>query len=112
EEEWGQGLIRSWNSAGWIGLAERVGDKIGRLLGAPAGTALAADSTSVNLFKLLSAALRLRPGRRVILSQEGNFPTDLYVAEGLIALLGGEHELRTVEAADLPGALGPDVAVL
>ncbi|MBV8912148.1 MAG: aminotransferase class V-fold PLP-dependent enzyme, partial [Acetobacteraceae bacterium] len=112
EQEWGQGLIRSWNSAGWIGMAERIGSKIGRLIGAPPGTVMAADTTSVNLFKLLSAALGLRPGRRVILSERGNFPTDLYVAEGLVALLGDRHELRTVEAAELPGALGPDVAVL
>lgn len=112
EREWGAGLIRSWNDAGWIGLPARVGDKIGRLLGAPAGTVVAADSTSVNLFKLLSAAIGLRPGRRVILSQAGNFPTDLYVAEGLAALLGRGHELRQVPAAGIPAALGPDVAVV
>ena len=111
EQEWGRGLIRSWNDAGWIGLPARVGDKIGRLVGAPAGTVIAADSTSVNVFKLLSAALRLRPGRRVILSEAGNFPTDLYVAEGLAALLGQGHELRLVAADEVAGALGPDVAV-
>ena len=114
EAEWGRGLIRSWNDAGWIVLPERVGDKIGRLLGAPPGTVMAADSTSVNVFKLLSAALALRPGRRVILSEAGNFPTDLYIAEGLVALLAAGHELRTADAdADAIGpALGPDVAVL
>ena len=110
--EWGQGLIRSWNDAGWIGLPERVGDKIGQLLGAPPGTVIAADSTSVNVFKLLSAALALRPGRRVILSETGNFPTDLYIAEGLIALLGRDHALRTVPADGIMAALGPDVAVV
>ncbi len=112
EREWGGGLIRSWNDAGWIGLPERVGDKIGRLLGAPAGTVMTADSTSVNLFKLLAAAVGLRPGRRVILSEAGNFPTDLYIAEGLIALLGRDHELRTVPAEGIEAALGPDVAVV
>ena len=112
EQEWGRGLIRSWNDAGWIGLAEKVGDKIGRLLGAPPGTVIAADSTSVNLFKLLGAALTMRPGRRVILSEAGNFPTDLYIAEGLVALLGQTHELRTVPAADLAAALNQDVAVV
>ena len=112
ELEWGQGLIRSWNDAGWISLAERVGDKIGRLLGAPPGTVLTADSTSVNLFKLLSAALGLRPGRHVILSERGNFPTDLYIAEGLIRLLGQDHELRLVEPSSIAAALGPDVAVV
>ena len=112
EQEWGRGLIRSWNDAGWIGLPERVGDKIGRLLGAPPGTVMAADSTSVNVFKLLSVAVGLRPGRRVILSEAGNFPTDLYIAEGLIALLGQGHELRTVPAEQIEAALGPDVAVV
>lgn len=112
EQEWGQGLIGSWNNAGWIGLPERVGDKIGHLLGAPTGTVIAADSTSVNLFKLLAAALGLRPGRRVILSEMGNFPTDLYIAEGLTALLRRDHELRTVAADAIPSALGPDVAVV
>ena len=111
EDEWGRGLIRSWNDAGWIGLPARVGDKIGRLVGAPPGSVVAADSTSVNVFKLLSAALRLRPGRRVILSEAGNFPTDLYIAEGLAALLGQGHELRLVAADEVAGALGPDVAV-
>ena len=112
EQEWGRGLIRSWNSAGWIGMAERVGEKIALLIGAPPGTVMAADTTSVNIFKLLSVALGSRPGRRVILSEAGNFPTDLYVAEGLVALLGAQHELRTVDTADIPSALGPDVAVL
>jgi len=112
EREWGEGLIRSWNDAGWIGLAERVGDKVGRLLGAAPGTVMAADSTSVNVFKLLAVALGMRPGRRVILSEAGNFPTDVYIAEGLVALLGQGHELRLVEAGEIPAALGPEVAVL
>ena len=112
EREWGQGLIRSWNDAGWIGLAEQVGDKIGRLLGAPPGTVLTADSTSVNLFKLLSVALGLRPGRHVILSEAGNFPTDVYIAEGLVRLLGPDYQLRLVESSGIVAALGPDVAVV
>ena len=117
EREWGQGLIGSWNDAGWISLPERVGDKIARLLGAPAGTVIAADSTSVNVFKLLAAALGLRPERLVILSEAGNFPTDLYIAEGLAALLGQGHALRLVEpggnvAAALSSAMGSDVAVV
>ena len=111
-EEWGEGLIRSWNSAGWIDLAQRVGDKIARLVGAPPGSVMVADSTSVNLFKLLAAALKLRPGRRVILSEQGNFPTDLYIAEGLRDLLGGGHELRTVAADQVTSALSGDIAVV
>jgi kynureninase len=109
--EWGHGLIGSWNE-GWIDLPFTVGDRIGGLIGAPPGSVAAADSTSVNLFKLLAAALAMRPDRRVIVSERLNFPTDLYMAQGLAALLDRGHTLRLVDAAGLPGALGPDVAVL
>jgi kynureninase len=112
EREWGQGLIRSWNDAGWIDLPLVLGDRIGRLIGAPAGSVAVTDSTSVNLFKLLAAALALRPDRRTILSQKGNFPTDLYMAQGLAALLARGHTLLQVEADALPAALTGDVAVL
>ncbi len=110
-QEWGDGLIRSWDR-GWIDLPQRLGDKIGRLLGAPAGSVLVSDSTSVNLFKLLGAALALRPQRRVILSERGNFPTDLYVAEGLVGLLGDRHALRLADPGAVAAALDHDVAVL
>lgn len=112
EQEWGRGLIGSWNDAGWLGLPLAVGEKIARLLGAAPGTVVAADSTSVNVFKLLAVALGLRPGRRVILAERGDFPTDAYVAEGLAALLGGGHALRLVEPGGIAAALGPDVAVV
>jgi len=113
DAEWGSGLIRSWNDAGWVDLPERVGARIARLIGAPAQTVLAADSTSVNLFKLLSAALALRPDRRVIVSERGNFPTDLYMAQGLIAQLDRGHRLVLVDdAAEIPAALSDDTAVL
>jgi kynureninase len=108
--EWGESLIRAWTEHGWIDLPLRVGEKIGRLIGAAPGSTVAADSTSVNLFKLLAAALHARPGRPVILTETGNFPTDLYMAQGLTALLGRGHVLRVVD--DPLGALGPDVAVL
>lgn len=108
--EWGQSLIRSWTDHGWIDLQFRIGDKIGRLIGAKAGTTVVADSTSVNLFKLLAAALDRRQGRRVILTERGNFPTDLYVAQGLTALLQRGHEL--CEVTDLTAALDEHVAVL
>ncbi len=111
EREWGQGLIGSWNDAGWLGLPLSVGEKIGRLLGAAPGSVAVADSTSVNLFKLLAVALGLRPGRRVILAERGDFPTDAYVAEGLVALLGQGHALRLVEPGGIAGGLGPEVAV-
>jgi kynureninase len=111
EDEWGTSLIRSWNEHDWIRYPRRVGDRIAKLIGAEPGEVVAADSTSVNLFKLLGAALGLRPGRRVIVSERENFPTDLYVAQGLMALLGG-HELRLVPRSDLPGALDEKVAVV
>jgi kynureninase len=99
--EWGRGLIRSWNTAGWIDLPQRIGAKIARLVGAHDDEVLVADSTSVNLFKLLSAALRMRPQRRVIVSERGNFPTDLYIAQGLIEQLGGRHELRLLDREEI-----------
>jgi len=111
-QEWGDGLIRSWNRHGWIDLPRRVGDKIGRLIGARPGEVMVADSTSVNLFKLIAAALRLRPDRRVIVSERENFPTDLYVAQGLIELLGGRHELRLVTPNTLDAALDDEVALV
>ena len=110
--EWGDGLIRSWNDAGWIDMPARVGGKIGRLIGAPDGTVMVADSTSVNLFKLLGAALALRPDRQVILSERSNFPTDLYIAEGLSTLLGRGHSLRLVDGKDIPAAIDAEVAVV
>jgi kynureninase len=110
--DWGRDLIGSWNRHDWIGWPRRLGDRIAPLIGARPGEVIVADSTSVNVFKLLAAARALAPGRRVILSDADNFPTDLYVAQGLGRLLGGRVELRTVETAALPAALGPDVAVL
>jgi len=119
-QEWGAALIRSWNDAGWIDLAQRVGAKIARLIGAQPNEVICADSTSVNLFKVLAATLRLqdaRPrvsgaARRVILSERGNFPTDLYVAQGVAQWLGGQYELRLVEAEGIAAALDDSVAVL
>ena len=114
ECEWGQDLIRSWNTAGWIHLPHRVGAKIARLVGAEAGELTAADSTSVNLYKVLVAASRLAqadaPERRVILSERSNFPTDLYIAQSVAHELGWALEL--VEADEIEARLGPDVAVL
>jgi kynureninase len=113
-QEWGVGLIRSWNSAGWINLPQRVGDKIARLVGAAAGEVVAADSTSVNLFKVLSAALTITqadaPQRRVILSERSNFPTDLYIAEALARERG--FELVLAEADEIPRLLNEKTAVL
>lgn len=110
EQEWGEGLIRSWNSAGWFEAAGRVGAKIAPLIGAQPGEVIACDSTSVNLFKLIAAALQMRPGRKVILSEPGNFPTDLYMIAGLEAQ--GLATRRLPERGALAGALDDDVALL
>jgi len=110
--EWGRDLITSWNKHGWIDLPRRVGDKIARLIGAGPGEVVVADSTSINLFKVLAAALALNPGRRVVLSERENFPTDLYMAQGLIKLLGGTHELRLVDGAAVADAIDADTAVV
>jgi len=114
QQEWGVDLIRSWNSAGWIDLPQRVGDKIARLVGAGAGELVVADSTSINLFKVLSAALSITqadaPRRRRIVSERSNFPTDLYIAEALARERG--FELVLAEADDLVAHLDERCAVL
>ena len=108
--EWGDGLIRSWNSHDWISAPQRVGDKIAGLIGAGPGEVVTADSTSINLAKLICGALSLRPGRRVILSETGNFPTDLYIAEGLAAL--GLCTVRAVPRDAIAAALDDSVAAV
>ena len=110
-EEWGRGLIASWNDAGWMAAPARVGDLIARLIGAAPGQVAVADTTTVNLHKVLGALLDLAPaGRRVILSERDNFPSDLYVAEGLAA--GRGLRLELCGAAEIPARLRDDVAVL
>jgi len=111
QQEWGQSLIKSWNTHGWIDLPQRVGARIARLVGAEPDEVVVADSTSVNLFKVLLAALELRPGRKVILSDIANFPTDLYIAQGITELLK-RHELRLVSKEEIDKSLDEEVAVL
>ncbi|PAX06565.1 kynureninase [Sphingomonas lenta] len=108
--QWGDRLIRSWNE-GWIDAPQRIGAKLAPLLGAHPHEVIAGDTTSANLFKALVAALRIDPKRRVIVSELGNFPTDLHIAEGAVACVPGA-ELRAVPRAQLADALGPDTAVL
>jgi kynureninase len=110
EREWGVGLIGSWNSAGWIDLPARVGGRIARLIGARPHEVVAADSTSVNLFKVLVAAARLRPGRRLIVTEPTTFPTDGYIAASVARTLG--MELRWCDPADPLAAVDDDTAVL
>ena len=107
ENEWGRDLIASWNKHGWIEQSATLAAMLAPIIGAAADEILVGDSTSINLAKLLGAAIKARPGRKVILSETGNFPTDLYIAA---AVQGAE--LRTVAAAELPAALTDEVAVL
>jgi kynureninase len=108
--EWGEGLIGSWNDAGWVDAPRRIGDKIGSLLGAAAGQVVACDSTSVNVYKALAAAASLRPGRHALLSETGNFPTDLYMMQGLAALSG--TRARAVPPDAVIDAIDDDTAVV
>jgi len=114
-DEWGRDLIRSWNTAGWITLASRIGDKIARLVGVGPGELIVADSTSVNLYKALAAAMTLAAAdapssRRTILSERTNFPTDLYIADTAAKERG--FTLALVDADDLPGAINDTTAVV
>jgi kynureninase len=110
--EWGTDLIQSWTTRGWIDLPERVAGSIASLIGARPSEVVVADSTSINIFKLLAAALRLRPGRRVILTEKENFGTDLYVAQGIADLLGAGVKLKIVDRSQRDSALDEEVAVL
>jgi kynureninase len=116
--EWGEGLIRSWNTAGWFDLPKRLGDRLAPLIGARAGEVVVTDSTSLNLFKALAAALEMQadhPGapRRVIVTERANFPTDIYMAQGLASWLARGYTVRLVDSVEeLPGAIDGDCAVV
>jgi kynureninase len=109
---WGVDLITSWNKHHWVDLPRTIGDAIGRLIGAGNGNTIAGDTISVNLFKVLSAALSLQKGRKIILSDNGNFPSDLYVAQGLSQFLGDGYDLRTCDPEEVEAAISDDVAVV
>lgn len=112
EEQWGQQLIRAWNSAGWMDLPVRVGDRLARLIGAPVGSVATGDTLSIKVYQALAAALKMRPQRRVILSDNGNFPSDLYMAQGLIETLGQGYELHTPEPEAVIDRIDETVAVV
>ena len=105
QQQWGETLIKSWNEHGWFELPRRVGDRIARLIGAPPASVIAGDTISVNLFKLLGAAAKLNPGRRVILSDNGNFPSDLYVAQGFRDLMDDGYVLKVVDPDQVMDAI-------
>jgi kynureninase len=112
EEEWGRLLIGGWNKAGWMDLPRRVGDRVGRLIGAEPGTVVMGDTLSIKVYQALASALEMVPERRVILSDSGNFPSDLYMADGLVRTLGRGYALRVVAPEEVEAAIGPEVAVL
>lgn len=111
-EEWGGMLISAWNKAGWMDKALALGNRIGRLIGAPQDTVIVGETLTVRIYQALSAALSLRPDRRIILSDTGNFPSDLYAAQGLTCALGQGHRLVTVEPERLEDAISERVAVV
>jgi len=110
--QWGNDLIQAWNTAAWMEQPTRVGDRVGNLIGAIPGTVVMGDTLSIKVFQALSAGLNLRPNRQVILSDTGNFPTDLYMAEGLIDLQQRGYELRLVEPEAVADAIDETIAVV
>ncbi len=111
-DEWAEMLITGWNKAGWMDMPARLGDRIARLIGAEPGSVVLGDTLSIKVYQALASALELRPDRKVILSDTGNFPSDLYMADGLVRSLGGGRELRTVAPEEVEAAITPDLAVL
>jgi len=112
EAEWGEMLITAWNRAGWMAQPRALGDRIGRLIGAEPGTVVVGDTLSIKVYQALAAALALRPDRRKVLSDRGNFPTDLYMAEGLLAEIDKGHALVTVDPEEVAHHIDDELAVL
>lgn len=110
--EWGELLIRAWNQAGWMAMPARVGDRIARLIGAEPGHVVMGDTLSIKVYQALASCLQMRPGRRIILSDTGNFPSDLYMAQGLCRTLGGAYALKTVAPEDVLAAIDESTAVV
>ena len=110
-DEWGEMLITGWNKAGWMALPMALGDRIGRLIGAEPGHVVTGDTLSIKVYQALASALAMRPDRRVILSDTGNFPSDLYITQGLVKMLGDGYELRLVAPEKVADAITDDIAV-
>ena len=111
-DEWGQMLIRGWNQAGWMEQPRRIGDRIARLIGAEPGSVVMGDTLSIKVYQALASALEMNPDRKVVLSDNGNFPSDLYIAQGLVRTLGEGYALRTVNPADVLDAIDETVAAI
>lgn len=112
EAQWGRQLIKGWNDSQWMQQPEHIGNTIARLIGAPAGSVVMGDTLSIKVFQALAAALKLRPDRRVVLSDSGNFPTDLYMAEGLIDTIDKDYELRVVAPDEVIDSIDSTVAAV
>ena len=109
--EWGKMLITGWNKAGWMDQPSRTGDRIAKLIGAEPGAVVMGDTLSIKVYQALASALEMNPSRRVILSDTGNFPSDLYMAEGLCRTLGQGYTLKTVAPETLSDAIDDTIAV-
>ncbi len=112
EAEWGEMLITGWNKAGWMDQPARIGDRIAKLIGAEPGSVVMGDTLSIKVYQALASALEMNPKRRVILSDTGNFPSDLYIAEGLCRTLGGQYRLKTVTPEEVMSHIDDTVAVV
>lgn len=112
EDEWGKMLITGWNKAGWMQQPLTIGDRIGRLIGAEQGHVVMGDTLSIKVYQAVASALELNPDRRVVLSDNGNFPSDLYIVQGLLKSLGDDYELRVVDPEDVEENITEDLAVL
>ena len=110
--EWGEMLITGWNKAGWMALPTGLGDQIGRLIGAEPGSVVVGDTLSIKVYQAVASALELNPERKVVLSDNGNFPSDLYMADGLLRSLGADYELRVVDPEEVASHVTEEVAVL
>ncbi len=111
-DEWGNLLITGWNKAGWMAQPSRLGDRIAKLIGAEPGSVVLGDTLSIKIYQALASALELNPSRKVVLSDSGNFPSDLYMAEGLLRSLGTGYALRVVAPGEVAGAIDADTAVV
>jgi len=111
-DEWGEMLITGWNKAGWMAQPTALGDRIGRLIGAEKGHVTTGDTLSIKVYQALASALAMRPDRRVVLSDTGNFPSDLYIAQGLLQMLDGDYELRLVAPEEVSEAITDEIAVV
>ena len=112
QAEWGDLLVRGWNKAGWMAQPRALGDRIARLIGAEPGTVVLGDTLSIKVYQALASALEMNPRRKVVLSDTGNFPSDLYMAEGLTRTLGGQYRLKTVAPEEAMSAIDETVAVV